>query len=167
MYLPSIRELIRGLDTDGCVALMPYKPEDALLSRFTPEAWSQIMPNIATEEAWRAYLASLSSVVVCLVVSSVATGRQVAFVLLSIVSSSPWVISYHGGGWADSLGEVRLYYRAMQLIFAHFKAQGIEVQTSCLKTNIRAYRLDLSLGCVLLGEDDERYYFAMPSSRDL
>lgn len=162
MYLPSITELIRGLESDDYVKFMPYSLEDELLSKFSPEAWELIKSDIKNEEDWSDYLINLSSVLSCLMISSVASGRQIAFILLSIVNSTPLVISFHGGGWASNMGEVRLYYRAMDLIFKYLKRKDVKIQTSCLRINQRAYHFILSLGCVLESIDEDRYYFILP-----
>lgn len=157
--LPSIGDIVQGLRGDDAVAFVPYSREVKLLSHFTPDAWSLIVPHIQTEADWQAYLAEYASVCLCLLITSVASQAAVGFLLLSIVSSAPLRIGYHGGGWADSLGGVKLYYRAMSLLLAHLERHGVEVQTSCLRCNRRAYRFITSIGFEVADEDAERYYF--------
>lgn len=139
----SQRLALAEVTGDGFVWRM-YRPNEAIVSRFTTAEWRLINSSFDTDRDWSDYVQECSGVIVCYVLERSIDKASVGFCYLQEQRLGGRKVEIHGGGWHRDSS--LLYYHALRAITTEIQSRGYVVRSSCQRDNRRALRFLAALG---------------------
>lgn len=152
--------MISCVFNDDKIQLKPCKGK-GIISKFKPSDWHLIASDIDDEKTLIDFLDNHSDFMECYLLSTKADNQPFAFFYLLHEYDDNRIVSFHGGGWNNTIRYNLLHFRAAFLIAHTLEENGIKVRTYCLASNEKAYRFLREVGYIkyrLNGDTIEMYH---------
>lgn len=150
---------------DDTIQWRIYDGEMPICSRFSIDVWHKMVSDIHSDEDWRQFLIDYPDLIRCYVLYNKQNGMPIAFTYIMVEDDYAKIVSFHGGGWDNSLFMSLMFYRGMFVLVESLLKLGLKVRTACDLDNIRTYRFLKGAGFVCYRTTAERYLFWINISR--
>lgn len=124
---------------DALICVKEYGSEN-IVSRFTKQDWHLIASDVNTEEEWCKLLEEYPDFIQSYVIISQKDNIPFAFFYLLHEYEDKRIVSFHGGGWNNSIYHTMLHFRSAFLIVKSLTESGFKVRTYCKSYNDNAYK---------------------------
>ena len=116
---------------------------DVICSNFSKEDWSQIFIDVDedTFNSWDHYIDR-----VVLTAFDKKSGKAFGFMCVQESHDAPMRVYFHGGVWKHDMKNILLEYEGTDRMLHFMSENGMEVHATCLLTNTKAHRFQISLG---------------------
>lgn len=145
---------------DEIIQITPSKG-NRLIEKFSSNDWHLIVGDIDNEKELVDFLSENQDFMECYLLSTKEDNQPFAFFYLLHEYEDNRIVSFHGGGWDNSIHFSLLHFRSAFLIAKSLVEQGMKVRTYCLASNEKAYRFLREVGFIkyrLNGDVIEMYH---------
>jgi len=132
---------------DTLISVINYENVD-VVSKFKSDDWHLIVKDIDTNEEWVQFLKEDPGFIQCYLLSTKEDNQPFAFFYLLHEYEDERIVSFHGGGWNNSIHFSMLHFRSAFLIAKSLEEQGMKVRTRCFASNEKAYRFLREVGYI-------------------
>ncbi len=119
-----------------------------VVSKFKYGDWHLIVGDIDTNEEWVQFLKDNPHFIESYLLITKEDNQPFAFFYLLHEYDDKNIVSFHGGGWNNSLYYTLLHFRSAFLIARSLTEKGIKVRTYCKSYNEKAYRFLREVGYI-------------------
>lgn len=117
--------------------------KDNICSNFSKEDWSQIFIDV-DEDTFNSWCHYIDRVV--LTAFEKKTGKAFGFMCVQESHDVPMRVFFHGGVWKHDIKNMLLEYEGTDRMLHFMTDNQMEVHATCLLTNTKAHRFQISLG---------------------
>ncbi len=119
-----------------------------VVSKFGDGDWHLIVNDIDTNEDWVQFLKNEPFFIKGYLLKTKANNQPFAFFYLLYEYDDKNIVSFHGGGWNNSLYYILLHFRSAFLIAKSLTEKGLKVRTYCKSYNYKAYKFLREVGYI-------------------
>ena len=154
MKLIQLRKPIKGKN----VFLVPYTSEVQICKRFSKEDWHKIADDIDNDEELSELFIQYPHLIQGFILNDNIRNQPIGFCYILKERNARNAVSFHGGGWNQSVRMSILYVEGTILLIEYLLKLGYKVRTYCSIDNLRAYKFMHGLGFVCYRKTSKRIY---------